>query len=114
MLVRPISLVTRGSVIGREPDFAGPGATTTIRLPAHAATMVDCCRIMEFVPGPATAGQAGVSIGVVEIVSSVDLAVTAVYTTGDGSGGVPAIDVQQIAARGSTGAAIARSEATHE
>jgi hypothetical protein len=39
------------------------------------------------------------TIGILEIVSTVDLAVTAVYTASDGDGGAPSIDVQQIATK---------------
>ena len=97
--MRPISLVTGGTVVAREPDFAGPSATSTMRLPAHTATMADCCRIMELVQGAAPSASTGVSVGIVEILSTVELAVTAVYTTGDGGDAPPAIDVQQIAQR---------------
>ena len=54
---------------------------------------------MELVQGAAPSASTGVSVGIVEILSTVELAVTAVYTTGDGGDAPPAIDVQQIAQR---------------
>jgi hypothetical protein len=42
---------------------------------------------------------AGLCVIILEIISTVDLSVTAVYTATDGHGGTPAIDVKQIGAK---------------
>ena len=56
--------------------------------------MDDCCRLHELLPGSTADGDATLTTGVMEIFSTVDLAVTAVYTTGHGG-----IDVREIKAR---------------
>ena len=58
--------------------------------------MDDCCRILEIGLGAPPAGPVPLTIGILEIVSTVELAVTAVYTASDGAGGAPSIDVEQI------------------
>lgn len=97
MLIRPIPLVVAGAASGREPKFNGPGKADVIRLPAHSATMADCCRIQELILGAKPAGSLPLTIGMMEIVSTVELSVTAVYTATDGAGGTPSIEVNQIA-----------------
>jgi len=96
VLKRAIPLVLAGAAIGREPNFKGPATLETIRIPAHNATMDDCCRLQQLLFGAAPAGPVPLTIGILEIVSFVDLAVTAVYTASDCNGGAPSIDVQQI------------------
>ena len=93
-LVTP--LVLAGAVSGREPKFRTPAATDLIRLPPHAATMDDCCRLLELLLGAAPSGPVGFTSGVLEIVSLVPLSVTAVYTVSDGSRSAPSIAVNQI------------------
>ena len=93
-LVTP--LVLAGAVSGREPKFRTPAATDLIRLPPHAATMDDCCRLLELLLGAAPSGPVGFTSGVLEIVSIVPLSVTVVYTVSDGSGSAPSIAVNQI------------------
>jgi hypothetical protein len=93
---RVIPLVLAGAAAGREPKVKGPVATEIIRLPAHSATMDDCCRILEMTLGAPPAGPVPITIGILEILSTAELAVTAVYTASSGSGGAPSIDVQQI------------------
>ena len=102
VVLRAIALVTGGAVVGREPDVAGPGKVTTLRLPAHSATMVDCCRLTRMVRNADPTGPPPLSLGILEIVSQVELEVTAVYTAGDGAGGTPSIDVQKVSARPAT------------
>jgi hypothetical protein len=99
VLKRGIPLVLVGAAIGREPNFKTPTTTELIRLPAHAATMDDCCRLQQLLFGAQAAGPMPLTIGILEIFSTVDLAVTAVYTASNCDGGAPSIDVQQIAAR---------------
>ena len=94
VIKRVIPLVLSGAVRGREPQVATITATDRLILPAHTATMDDCCRLQELLLGAAPAGQAALTTGVLEIISTVELAVTAVYTGGDG-----VIDVQAITPR---------------
>jgi hypothetical protein len=97
---RVIPLVTAGAASGREPKFNGPAGTPEIvKLPAHSATMDDCCRIAEMQLGAEPAGEIGLSIGILEVLSTAEVAVTAVYTATDGHGGAPAIEVNKIQPR---------------
>jgi len=61
-------------------------AEDAIKLPPHSATMDDCCRITELLFG---APVNGLTIGLLEIVASQDVAVTAVYTTNTSLNVVP-------------------------
>lgn len=100
VLKRAIPLVLAGAVSGREPKFQGPaGRPDFIRLPAHSATMDDCCRILELLLSAPPSGTVPLTLGILEILSTVELNVTAVYTATDGSGGAPSIDVKQISAK---------------
>lgn len=99
VLKRVIPLVVAGVVSGREPKFNSPGKPDVIRLPAHAATMDDCCRILEMVLGAPPAGPVPLTSGILEIISTVELSVTVVYTTSDGAGGAPSIELKQVAAK---------------
>lgn len=100
VLKRAIPLVLAGAVSGREPRTQGPaGRPDLIRLPAHAATMDDCCRILDLLLGAQPSGAVPLTLGILEILSNVELSITAVYTATDGSGAAPSIDVQQIAAK---------------
>ena len=49
--------------------------------------------------GGPPAGSVPLTLSILEIISNVQLNVTAVYTATDGSGGRPAIDVEQVAAK---------------
>jgi hypothetical protein len=73
-----IPLVLAGAAVGREPQAAKPVSTEIIRLPAHSATMDDCCRILEMALGAPPAGLVPITIGILEIISTAELAVTAV------------------------------------
>jgi hypothetical protein len=99
VLKRVIPLVLAGAVIGREPSFRLPAAQEVIRLPAHNATMDDCCRLVELLLGAPATGPMPLTQGILEILSTVELGVTAVYTATSGAGGPPAIEVKQIATR---------------
>ncbi len=99
VLKRVIPLVVAGAVSGREPKFKGPASSEVIRLPAHSATMDDCCRILEMLLGAPPSGPVPLTVGILEIVSTVELSVTAVYTATAGGGGVPSIAVEQIGAK---------------
>jgi len=94
VIKRVIPLVLSGAVRGREPQVAAVAAVDRLVLPAHTATMDDCCRLQELLLGGAPEGQVPLTTGVLEIISTVELSVTAVYTKDEG-----AIDVQVIAPR---------------
>ena len=98
VLKRVIPLVLAGAVSGREPRFKQPATKEIIRLPAHAATMDDCCRLLELLLG-APAATAPLTLGILEIISTVELNVTVVYTASHGRGGRPSIDVKQVEAK---------------
>jgi hypothetical protein len=87
---RFIPEVLAGAVVGREPNSAAVRGEDRIKLPPHSATMDDCCRITELILG---ASVNSVTIGVLEIVASRDVAVTAIYTSGT------SLDVQPVAGR---------------
>jgi hypothetical protein len=95
VIKRVIPLVLVGAVRGREPQVAAITAVDRLVLPAHTATMDDCCRLQQLLLGGAAEGHAPLTTGVLEIISTVELAVTAVYGKGD------AIDVEVIAPRSS-------------
>jgi hypothetical protein len=96
---RIIPLVLAGSVVGREPNAKTPATLEAIHLPAHTATMDDCCRILEMTLGAPPAGPVPLTIGILEILSLEELSVTAVYTASNGHGCAPSIDVQQVTTR---------------
>jgi hypothetical protein len=91
--------VVASAASGREPKSGGPGKPSVIRLPAHSATMADCCRIQELILGAKPSGAVPLTIGMLEIISTVELSVTAVYTATDDAGSAPSISVKQIAAK---------------
>ena len=93
-----VPLVLAGAPGGREPRWVGPRATDTITLPPHSATMDDCCRIAELLLGAPAPSPIPLTIGLLEITSSEELSVTAVYTVSDPKSGRISIDVQQIQA----------------
>lgn len=94
-----IPLVFAGAPVGREPRASGRRVADRMVLPADTATMDDCCRIAELLLGAAPAGSMPLSIGVMEIVSNVELNVTAVYTASDLKSGSLSMDVQTITPR---------------
>jgi hypothetical protein len=49
--------------------------------------------------GAPPAGLVPITIGILEITATTELAVTAVYTASNGDGGAPSIDVEQIEPR---------------
>ncbi len=93
----PLTLV--GATSHREPDYKRSAKVDAIRLPAHSATMDDCCRILELLLGAPPSGQVPITIGIMELISTVELAVTAVYTASSGAGSAPSIDVVQFVPR---------------
>jgi len=97
---RFVPVVFAGAPVGREPRVAGVRAEDRIILPPQTATMDDCCRITELLFGEATTRPLPLTIGFLEITTSADVAVTAVYTTSSGkSGGGVAIEVESVTPR---------------
>jgi len=96
---RAIPLVLAGAISGREPKFKGPRTSEIIQLPAHGATMDDCCRLAELLLGAPATMQVPLTLGILEIISTIELSVTVVYTATHGGGGAPSIDVKQIGAK---------------
>jgi hypothetical protein len=96
VLKRAIPLVLAGTVSGREPNLKAPTTLEVIRLPAHNATMDDCCHLVEILLGAPPAGPVPLTSGILEIISTTALSVTAVYTATSGDGGAPALEVVQI------------------
>ncbi len=93
-----LPVVLAGAVAGREPRTVERKASDSIVLPPHSATMDDCCRIAQMLLGAIPSGPLPLTIGWLEILSPVELAVTAVYTVTDLSGGATNIDVVPIQA----------------
>lgn len=87
---RFIPVVLAGAPLGREPRFGTSRAEDSIELPPHTATMDDCCRITALLFG---APVDALTIGILEIIATGDVAVTAIYTTGTG------LDVVQVDGR---------------
>lgn len=96
VLKRVIPLVLAGAVIGREPKVGVVTATDKLRLPAHSATLDDCCRLAELLFGARQETAAPLTMGVLEVVSTTELAVSAIYTATNGDGGAPSISTEQI------------------
>jgi hypothetical protein len=90
-----IPLVTAGIGVGREPRAQNPVGADRIKLPAHAATMDDCRRLAELHYGAPPEGSLPLTIGFLEIVSTQQLVVTAVYTA-TGADGHLTMDVQTL------------------
>lgn len=80
--------------VGREPRSVGRRGTDAITLPGKSATFDDCARIHEILREPVN--DEPLSIYYLEIVSPVELTVTAVYTANDLRGVSVALDVEQV------------------
>jgi hypothetical protein len=80
--------------VGREPRSVGRRGTDAITLPGKSATFDDCARIHEILREPVN--DEPLSIYFLEIVSPVELTVTAVYTANDLRGVSVALDVEQV------------------
>jgi hypothetical protein len=76
---RIIPVVLTGAPLGGEPKVSKTRAEDLIKLPPHTATMDDCCRITELLFGAPTDP---LTIGLLEIIASRDISVTALYTSG--------------------------------
>ncbi len=93
---RVVPLVFAGAVTGREPAIANARSTEEIVLPSGAATMDDCCRIAELLYGGVPGSPMPLTVGFVEIVSDVELHVTAVYTSSDLQGNGLSFEVETV------------------
>jgi hypothetical protein len=99
-----LPLINSGAVVGREPTIVDPNVAGTvldrqievIKLPPLAATMDDCCRIVEMLLGAPPSGDIGLTIAILTIASTVELSVSAVYTANPLGGDGISIDVQYI------------------
>jgi hypothetical protein len=87
-------LMRQTEPIGREPRSVGRRAEDAITLAAKTATFDDCFRLHELLHEPTT--DEPLSIYFLEIVSPVELTVTAVYTANDLRGISVALEVVQI------------------
>jgi hypothetical protein len=61
--------------------------------------MDDCCRILELLLGAPPTAPTPLTVGVLELVSPVELSVTAVYTVTDANRSSTSIDVVNIEAK---------------
>ena len=86
--------IVAGQFVAREPHIAKMIKGDKITLPPNTATMDDCCRISQMMKQPGT-----FKIGYLKIVSTVNLAVTAVYTASNKTGDVANLQVLPISAQ---------------
>jgi hypothetical protein len=93
-----IPVMLAGAPVARIPrsSEARDGGETV--LPLHSATLIDCCRLSEHVLGALGSG-APLHIGFLEITSSAEVAVTAVYTVSGPTAGAVSVDVKTVKAR---------------
>lgn len=91
-----LPLVYAGLPQGREPQSVTSRAWDGIYLPANTATMDDCCRLNELLFGTAPPAGQPLNVGFLEILSNVDLRVTAVYTVTDRESRAVSIDVEEV------------------
>jgi hypothetical protein len=87
-------LMRQTEPVGREPRSVGRRGEDAITLPPKSATFDDCFRIHEILHE--SPGDEPLSIYFLEIVSPVELTVTAVYTANDLRGTSVALDVVQV------------------
>lgn len=89
-------LVKNGEVLGREPNSVKGQVLDSMTLKADHATMDDCCRITQLLHIPPASA---ITIGFLEIISDIELNVTAVYTVTDQSTRAISMDVETIAGK---------------
>jgi hypothetical protein len=97
-LTKRVYPVVRGGLpIGREPRTVGAtGWWDWLGLPPNQATMDDCCRIQHLLFDAEPLVKPSLTIGFLEIVSDLDLQVTAVYTATDLENRSISIDIEDI------------------
>jgi hypothetical protein len=93
---RLVPVVLAGTVVGREPRVADVKVEDKITLLPRTATMDDCCRIAGLLLGGKPEGALPMTIGFLEIITNLELAVSAVYTATDPKSGSLSIDVEQV------------------
>jgi hypothetical protein len=91
-----LPVVIAGAPKGREPRYVRARAVDRMVMPGNSATMDDCCRIAELLLDSTPPSKLPLTIGFLEIVSPVELNVTAVYTATDLENRSNSIDVEQI------------------
>jgi hypothetical protein len=89
-------VVFDGRPRGREPESVGVAAQDGIALAANTATMDDSFRIAELLYGAAPPQPLPLMIGYFEIISSLPVAVDAVYTASDRENRMIAMEVNRI------------------
>lgn len=94
-----LPVVYAGMPVGREPRTVSRRAYDEILLPPDSATMDDCCRIGELLYESAPPSGNPLTVGYLEILSDIELKVTAVYTMTDRESRSVSIDVEDVAAR---------------
>jgi hypothetical protein len=92
---RALLLIHNDSPVGREPRFAKAQRFDKIVLPPDAATMDDCCNFSEKLK----ADPGHLTIGFLELVSSVELNVVSLYTATDLRSNVVSIDFETVRER---------------
>jgi hypothetical protein len=88
-------LMRKTEAIGREPHYVKRNVEDVINLPGRTATFDDCFRLHELLHDLPVADEP-LSFGFLEIVSPVELNVTAVYTANDLRGISLALEVIQV------------------
>lgn len=91
-----LPVVFAGAAAGREPRFVRSKAKESMVLPANSATMDDCSKISELLLGALPSSSMALMTGFLEITSSRELNVTAVYTVSDIKSNCVSIDTKQI------------------
>jgi hypothetical protein len=94
-----LPVVLAGMPLGREPRYVYRRGWDWITLPPDTATMDDCCRIRELLFDSSQVVGAQLTVGFLEIVSDVELKVTAVYTATDHESRSVSIDVEDVSPR---------------
>lgn len=94
-----LPLVNSGAVVGREPAVAGGRGSDQIELPPASATMDDCCRIAELLLGAAPSGDMPLTVGILAILSNLELSVAVVYTATPLGSDRISIDVEYVQPR---------------
>jgi hypothetical protein len=93
---RVVPVILGGLPLGREPRSVDAKGGDWMALPPGQATMDDCCRINHLLADADPLTKPSLNIGFLEIVSDVELEVTAVYTATDLENRSVSIDVEQI------------------
>ncbi|HEY4593419.1 MAG TPA: hypothetical protein VIJ61_13475 [Thermoanaerobaculia bacterium] len=94
-----LPVILAGTPQGREPQAVSSRGWDRMLLPAGSATMDDCCRINELLFNTAPPAGQPLNVGFLEIVSNVELKVTAVYTATDLESRSISIDVEDVPSR---------------